>query len=53
MIHLGDITKIHGDQIEPVYCITLVRRVKTCPLQAAEQDLRENSLDCSWKRFGS
>lgn len=22
MIHLGDITKIHGDQIEPVYCIT-------------------------------
>lgn len=22
MIHLGDITKIHGDQIEPVDCIT-------------------------------
>lgn len=22
MIHLGDITKIHGDQIEPVHCIT-------------------------------
>ena len=22
MIHLGDITKIHGDQIEPVNCIT-------------------------------
>jgi len=22
VIHLGDITKIHGDQIEPVYCIT-------------------------------
>lgn len=22
MIHLGDITKIHGDEIEPVDCIT-------------------------------
>ena len=21
MIHLGDITKIHGNQIEPVHCI--------------------------------
>nr|DAM48750.1 MAG TPA: hypothetical protein [Caudoviricetes sp.] len=31
----------------------MVRRVKTCPLQAAGQDLRENDLDCSWRRFGS
>lgn len=31
MIHLGDITKIHGDQIEPV---GLVRLVRICPWQA-------------------
>ena len=34
MIHLGDITKIHGDQIEPVTASRLVRLVRICPWQA-------------------
>lgn len=31
MIHLGDITKIHGNEIEPVDCIQLSLFGRTCP----------------------
>lgn len=53
MIHLGDITKIHGDKVEPWTASHSEAPVKICPLLGAGRDLRENDLDFSWRRFGS
>ena len=42
MIHLGDITKIHGDEIEPVDCITFGSPCQDLSLRDVGRDLPEN-----------
>ena len=53
MIHLGDITKIHGDKVEPVDCITFGSPCQDLSIAGRRAGLAENDLDFSWRRFGS
>lgn len=44
MIHLGDITKIHGNEIEPWIASRSAARARICPLRDVGRDLPENDL---------
>ena len=52
MIHVGDITKLHGAELPPVDIICGAARVKISPLLAQGQVLSARVLASLWSRSG-
>ena len=53
MIHLGDITKINGAEIEPVDCITAGSPCQDLSVAGKRAGLKAKGPDSSWSRLGS